>query len=229
MYNLIKERLYKDGMRRVCMGTVCLMLTVLTRECSNDRLDQLIKILTSDRFSLWYRLEKLRVYLLKSRLVTSTEAGSILWEWFSVSAFSFFASLHLNRDVGDERVVAARRCSSAQRGTEVHALVIYWICLERQVVYLMQGNRLSRQSNSMWLRPGTDHNPKADCGVWVFFHWAGLRCKSSKLKYMCISNEEHSLPHKQHRKRSNIGRLAASECTNTGLDSVSVLWLSANK
>lgn len=52
MYNLIKERLYKDGMRRVIIGTVCLMLTVLTRECSNDCLDQLIKILTSDRFSL---------------------------------------------------------------------------------------------------------------------------------------------------------------------------------
>lgn len=216
-------------------------------------------------------MEKLRVHLLKSRLVTSNEAGSILWEWaFSFFAsfqpsivhpakvmwrlgqwglyrikqplssllvnlmggkkcvhtfnklFSSFSSVHLNRDVGDERVVAAR-------GTEVHALVIYWICLERQVVYLMQGNRLIRQSNSMWLRPGTDHNPKADCGVWVFFHWAGLRCKSSKLKYMCISNEEHSLPHKQHRKRSNTGRLAASECTNTGLDSVSVLWLSANK
>lgn len=32
--------------------------------------------------------------------------------------FSSFSSVHLNRDVGDERVVAAR-------GTEVHALVIY--------------------------------------------------------------------------------------------------------
>lgn len=177
------------------------------------------------------RLGQWGLYRIKqplSSLLVSLMGGKKCVHTFN-KLFSSFSSVHLNRDVGDERVVAARRCSSAQRGTEVHALVIYWICLERQVVYLMQGNRLSRQSNSMWLRPGTDHNPKADCGVWVFFHWVGLRCKSSKLKYMCISNEEHSLPHKQHRKRSNIGRLAASECTNTGLDSVSVLWLSANK